>query len=285
MSISGLTVAGMKQQFSDEHKIAQKAGFDPMPVVKFGEYEYVILHSELVHPGHNTAEVINIAAESTDSFKILVTTTDKKHSVGNAWISYGEEGGVFALAIFTERNTVTDIRVRTAVLSYRLVPPTVEDAIAVQRMFDEEIEGAAMMQQVEISMRLEQQIFAAIPAQLRQLRQNSGWSQTELGRRLGISQQYVAQLEKGDRQPPAELLRKIAGLINDPPSKLEDLITDGMSPRDIQRGLAEYTRKTTGKPARGQLWQECDQPGCDNQPVCLNCLLCQDHCQCDFGGE
>lgn len=214
--INGLTVAGMKKQFSDEHKIAQKTGFDPMPVVKFGDEKYVILRSDLVHPGHNTAEVINITAESTGGFEILVTPTDKKHSVGNAWISYGEEGGVFALAIFTEKNTVTDIRVRTAVLSYRLVPPTAEDGAAVRRMLDEEIEGAALMQQVEISMRLEQQILAVIPGRLRRLRQDSGWSQTELGKRLGISQQYVAQLEKGDRQPPAELLRKIAGMFNDP---------------------------------------------------------------------
>ena len=30
----------------------------------------------------------------------------------------------------------------------------------------------------------------------------------------------------------------------------------------------------------GQLWQPCDRRGCDNEPVCLDCEYCDDHCHC-----
>ncbi len=31
----------------------------------------------------------------------------------------------------------------------------------------------------------------------------------------------------------------------------------------------------------GQLWQECDVPGCHNEPVCATCLRCEKtHCHC-----
>ncbi len=34
--------------------------------------------------------------------------------------------------------------------------------------------------------------------------------------------------------------------------------------------------------SRGQLWQECEVPGCHNEPVCLNCLRCEKtHCHCN----
>lgn len=30
----------------------------------------------------------------------------------------------------------------------------------------------------------------------------------------------------------------------------------------------------------GQLWQECDVPGCQTEPVCVQCLQCARHCTC-----
>lgn len=52
-------------------------------------------------------------------------------------------------------------------------------------------------------------------------------------------------------------------------------------PALIQQRLAEVYRRETGTTPRGQLWQPCELPDCDNEPVCLNCLLCEDeHCDC-----
>jgi len=31
----------------------------------------------------------------------------------------------------------------------------------------------------------------------------------------------------------------------------------------------------------GQLWQECEKPGCHNEPVCATCFMCEArHCHC-----
>lgn len=49
----------------------------------------------------------------------------------------------------------------------------------------------------------------------------------------------------------------------------------------IQETLASHVRKTIGHTPRGQLWQPCRRRDCDNEPVCMNCMLCEDeHCRC-----
>jgi hypothetical protein len=51
--------------------------------------------------------------------------------------------------------------------------------------------------------------------------------------------------------------------------------------KTIQHELASSYRETTGNIPSGQLWQECDNSGCDNEPVCMNCFKCQSrHCKC-----
>lgn len=49
----------------------------------------------------------------------------------------------------------------------------------------------------------------------------------------------------------------------------------------LQHELAAMTREATGNIPRGQLWQPCEAPGCNNEPVCMNCMRCQErHCHC-----
>lgn len=284
MGLDNITVEGMNKWGSNDPQIAKKEGFDPKPVVRFGNYDYVILFPELIHPGPNAAGVVNVTEfNQREHFRLLVTEPDSpRYSIGNAWISYGDEGGVFALAIYTPNNTITDVEARTAVLSYRIVEPTRDDTRAVQAMLDEEIDAGLLNERVELMLRLESQLQEQLPELLRQFRQEHSWSQAELGRRLGISQSYVAALELGVRTAPPELQQKIATLLQEPPpSKLEQLISSGMGPRDIQRQLAALVRQNTGQIPRGQLWQPCERPGCSKEPVCLNCLMCQDeHCEC-----
>ena len=288
MSYTNLTIEGMNKWGTGEHDTARKEGFDPHPVVRFGDQDYIILFPELIHPGHNTAEVVNVTEfdRRSKNFRVLVTEPySKKHSVGDAWVSYGDEGGVFVLCIYTPQGTITDMEVRTAVLSYRIVEPTHDDLNEVRQMLEQEIENSIFADQVEVILAWEEKIRAEMPAFIRRLRQDRNWSQTELGQRLGVSQQYVAQLESGDRPATPELQQKLAAIAQEPPATpLEQLITGGLSPREIQLELARLTRQATGNIPRGQLWQPCDLPDCDAEPVCLNCLLCEEtHCQCFKG--
>jgi len=49
----------------------------------------------------------------------------------------------------------------------------------------------------------------------------------------------------------------------------------------LQHELAAMTREATGNIPHGQLWQPCEAPGCNNEPVCMNCMRCQEkHCHC-----
>ena len=67
-----------------------------------------------------------------------------------------------------------------------------------------------------------------------------------------------------------------------PRKSVSDLIEnfDG-NVNSLQHELAAMTRETTGQIPRGQLWQPCEVPGCDNEPVCMNCMCCEEkHCHC-----
>lgn len=45
-------------------------------------------------------------------------------------------------------------------------------------------------------------------------------------------------------------------------------------PKLVGRGLAR------GPMPHGQLYQECRKPGCGNEPVCVDCEYCENHCHC-----
>lgn len=49
---------------------------------------------------------------------------------------------------------------------------------------------------------------------LRELRQQQGWTQAELGQRLGVSRQAVNALESGKHDPSLDLAFRIAALFD-----------------------------------------------------------------------
>ncbi|MDO8688572.1 MAG: helix-turn-helix transcriptional regulator [Dehalococcoidia bacterium] len=51
---------------------------------------------------------------------------------------------------------------------------------------------------------------------LRHLREKKGWTLRELERRSGVSNPYLAQIEKGDRHASAAVLQKLAQAYNVP---------------------------------------------------------------------
>lgn len=53
-----------------------------------------------------------------------------------------------------------------------------------------------------------------IGEQIKKYRKEAGLSQKELGQKLGVSQQHIAQYESGKRIPKLETINKIAGALN-----------------------------------------------------------------------
>lgn len=58
-------------------------------------------------------------------------------------------------------------------------------------------------------------------AQLRIIRERTGWSSAELSRTSGVSAPYLSQLENGDRWPNATVTKKLAVALKVPVSVLE----------------------------------------------------------------
>lgn len=56
--------------------------------------------------------------------------------------------------------------------------------------------------------------------ELRDARKRRGWTQTELARRLGVSQGYVCLLERGQRPVPPVMAQKVARLLDVPATAL-----------------------------------------------------------------
>ncbi|ESQ74978.1 helix-turn-helix transcriptional regulator [Asticcacaulis sp. AC402] len=71
---------------------------------------------------------------------------------------------------------------------------------------------------------------------VRDLRMQRGWSQGELGERLGVSRQAVNAIEVGKHDPSLELAFKLAYLFNLP---LEALFQPAFTAQDIKDAQGE----------------------------------------------
>jgi len=144
IDLKGVTAEKLNSDWSGmgERKALEKAGWKALPVVRFGDNDYVILHSQPPHPGHNTAEVINVSELNDEHFGVVITKTgSQRHTLGNAWVMYLDEGGTLILVAHLPRNDVSPLQVRTAVLSYRVVEPTPADVRDVQNILNEELDN------------------------------------------------------------------------------------------------------------------------------------------------
>lgn len=75
---------------------------------------------------------------------------------------------------------------------------------------------------------------------LRKARRERGWTQAEASARLGVSQAYVALLEKGRRRVPAKLVRKAVRVLKLspvllPPCKTFSIVSSDELARDLSR--------------------------------------------------
>ena len=54
----------------------------------------------------------------------------------------------------------------------------------------------------------------------------------------------------------------------------------GSDDYNIHTETDSFAPQFSSHKSSGQLWQPCDRRGCDNEPVCLDCEYCDDHCHC-----
>ena len=86
----------------------------------------------------------------------------------------------------------------------------------------------------------------AIGTRIAKVRRSKGFSQTELGQRLGIIQKTISDYERGRLRLPAELLPKLAHALDVSPEHLltgQDAPSEGRAPsRRILRRLQKIER-------------------------------------------
>ena len=110
-----------------------KLGYEVIPIEKFGDTEYAFLHYRAPRPGPNTAEVINITQfDSGSKFTIF-------RGGPYAYICYFDEGGMSILTVHNGELYEYD-NPFTAVLAFRVEPPTRDDIRAVADMLDDELQ-------------------------------------------------------------------------------------------------------------------------------------------------
>ena len=107
------------------------------------------------------------------------------------------------------------------------------------------IETEASRDLVEL-IRLERLAFAA---KVRMARAVLGWSQSELGYRVGLTQRAIHKLEQGDTEPRRSTMRAIEQIWRDEGIEFEDL--DGGSFRVTVRSPV-LDRPATARARRGQ---------------------------------
>lgn len=87
---------------------------------------------------------------------------------------------------------------------------------------------------------LERQAFAA---KIRLARAVLGWSQTELGRRVGLTQRAIHKLERGDTEPRRSTIRALEEIWREQKIDFEDLADGGF--RATVRSTAFGSAATT----------------------------------------
>jgi len=86
------------------------------------------------------------------------------------------------------------------------------------------VEAARQARDFSELFRLERHAFAA---KIRLARAVLGWSQSELGRRIGLTQRAIHKLEQGETQPRRSTVRALEEVWHEQDIKFEDLADGG----------------------------------------------------------
>ncbi len=71
-------------------------------------------------------------------------------------------------------------------------------------------------------------------ARIKAVRKERGWSQEQLAERVGISTQYVSNIERGKENPTLDLLLRLAQALKVSPAEIFDLEARGLDRKTLQ---------------------------------------------------
>lgn len=74
----------------------------------------------------------------------------------------------------------------------------------------------------------------ALGARIKALRKRQGWSQEQLAERVGISTQYVSNIERGKENPTLDLLLRLAEALRVAPVDLFNFEAEGLNRKALQ---------------------------------------------------
>lgn len=75
---------------------------------------------------------------------------------------------------------------------------------------------------------------AALGARIKALRKQKGWSQERLAERVGISTQYLSNIERGKENPTLDLLLRLADSLRVSPAEIFDFEAEGLDRKALQ---------------------------------------------------
>ena len=78
--------------------------------------------------------------------------------------------------------------------------------------------------------------MSLVAKRLKEERRKAGLTQLELSMRAGVSQNMIAYIERGDRNPALRTVMKICNALN---IRLSDLLNDIESPKDIKEEIRD----------------------------------------------
>lgn len=260
----------------DTYKLARRAGWERYPIRTWGPFEYIVYSDIDLRLGPQTITVIDI--------------TDRQ-GVARFACAWPEQGWDeescrktrrFAL-LYTLEEGMYDWLVMTE-------DPSDSGCLGESLYYTDGVHAAELTIFVGSAASIEIDQFIGDIAWAVAEARAAGWQQQDeqiadtiraaarrgaiVGSRQGASRRWYF-----DKNGFRDYLQRAASETRGRPS-IEDLITGGADVHTIQHTLAAMARES-GHIPHGQLWQPCEVPGCDNEPVCLNCLMCDTHCRCE----
>ena len=85
---------------------------------------------------------------------------------------------------------------------------------------------------------------AALGARIKALRKQRGWSQEQLAERVGISTQYVSNIERGKENPTLDMLLRLAGALKVSPAEMFDFEAEGLQRKGLQAEIRKALVET-----------------------------------------
>ena len=105
-----------------------------------------------------------------------------------------------------------------------------------------------------------------IGGKIRKLREEKGWSQSDLAAEMGLTYKYISKLETGDRNPSRATVAKLAVVLGVEPQDLIFDAEDDCVREAIDRTRQKFTEILAGRTGLGDKSQALAGGGANGRP-------------------